>query len=77
MREIIPRTNNPSTKANCSKIIIESGDGSYPKASVVSIILNSGENKEIYNGKAWRNINAILILKIVLIFILIDILVYY
>ena len=52
MSEITPRTNNPSTKANYSKIIIASGDGSEPKASVVSIILNSGENKEIYKGSA-------------------------
>jgi hypothetical protein len=49
--------------------MIASGDGLEPNASDVSIILNSGENKEIYNGIAWRNINTILILKIVLIFI--------
>ncbi len=47
IREITPSTNKPITKANCSKIINASGDGSEPKASEVSIILNSGENNEI------------------------------
>mgnify|MGYP006923680162 CR=1 FL=1 len=65
-------TTRPNTSENWSNIVIASADGLSPKKSPNNIILNSGENQEINNGKAWRKIRAMFILKIVLIFILID-----
>ena len=66
---IIPITVSPRTKANCSNITTASFEGPSPKASVISIILNSGENNEIINGNTCNAIITMFILKIVLIFI--------
>ena len=66
---IIPITVSPNTKANCSNITTASSDGTSPKASVISIILNSGENNEIISGNTCKAIITMFILKIVLIFI--------
>ena len=67
--DIKPTPIKPITRTNWSNIVMASSEGWLPKASVISINLNSGEKKEINNGNICRKVQAIPIQKIVLIFI--------
>ena len=69
IRKMIPRTNSPTTKAKVSNMVTASADGFAPKASAISINLNSDENRDKNKGIPWIKIRAAQILKIVLIFI--------
>ena len=49
-RKIIPNTISPTTKAKVSNIVTASADGLAPKASEMSISLNSGEKRDKNKG---------------------------
>ena len=48
--KMTPTTTSPTTNAKVSNMVTASGDGSLPKASLININLNSGENKERNKG---------------------------
>ena len=50
--KIIPKTISPTTKAKVSNIVTASAEGLDPKASVISINLNSGEKRDKNKGIA-------------------------
>jgi hypothetical protein len=52
IKKIIPTTINPTTRAKVSNITIASADGLAAKASLINIILNSGEKIERNKGSA-------------------------
>jgi hypothetical protein len=47
----IPKTISPTTKAKVSNMITASADGFAPKASAISVILNSGEKRDKNKGR--------------------------
>jgi hypothetical protein len=67
--KIIPKTRSPTTKAKVSNMVTASADGSAPKASVMSIILNSGKKRDKNKGSPCIKISVAQSQKIVLIFI--------
>ena len=69
IRKIIPSTISPTTKAKVSNIVTASAEGLAPKASAISISLNSDEKIDKNKGMPWIKIRKAQILKIVLIFI--------
>ena len=73
IRKIIPTTINPTTKAKVSNITIASAEGLAAKASVINIILNSGDKIERNKGIPWIKISAAQIKKIFLIFMFYEI----
>ena len=50
IRKIIPNTISPTTKAKVSNMVTASADGLDPKASAMSISLNSGEKRDKNKG---------------------------
>jgi hypothetical protein len=67
--KIIPKTKSPTTKAKVSNMITASADGLAPKASAISIILNSAEKRDKNKGIPCIKISEAQSQKIVLIFI--------
>ena len=50
IKKMIPNTKSPTTKAKDSNMVTASADGLVPKASAISIILNSGEKRDKNRG---------------------------
>jgi hypothetical protein len=53
MKKTSPKTNSPTTNAKVSNMTTASVDGlEDPKASLINVILNSGEKRDKYKGIA-------------------------
>ena len=50
IRKMIPSTISPTTKAKVSNMVTASADGLAPKASAISINLNSDEKRDKNKG---------------------------